>query len=224
MQLTSPKTSRAGLYVVAGLLLAGAVVVVLVLGRGTWFAGASSAPKPGLSYQPRGPLDTSGYNTFMSQLEPWSGDASFEEIASRWENHGYRLIERMDRDLKSKQMSDDDRIFSLLLRATLFNFEAEPTRGYEELTKLRAEVQRNDALAEKCLFTIIYYQGVTGLRRGENENCILCRGESSCIFPIAPAAVHTNPAGSRLAIKHFTEYLQQFPDDLEVRGCSTSPT
>ena len=29
--------------------------------------------------------------------------------------------------------------------------------------------------------------------------------------------MHTNPAGSRLAIQHFTEYLEQFPDDLEVR-------
>jgi hypothetical protein len=29
--------------------------------------------------------------------------------------------------------------------------------------------------------------------------------------------VHTNPAGSRQAIVHFTEYLEQFPDDLEVR-------
>ena len=55
------------------------------------------------------------------------------------------------------------------------------------------------------------------MRRGENENCIECRGESSCILPISPAAVHTNPTGSRLAIQHFTEYLRQFPDDLEVR-------
>jgi hypothetical protein len=45
----------------------------------------------------------------------------------------------------------------------------------------------------------------------------MCRGESSCIFPIAPAALHTIPAGSRQAIKHFTEYLRQFPDDLGVR-------
>ena len=44
----------------------------------------------------------------------------------------------------------------------------------------------------------------------------MCRGESSCIFPISPAAVHTNPAGSRLAIEHFTEYLEHFPSDLEV--------
>ena len=59
--------------------------------------------------------------------------------------------------------------------------------------------------------------GRDGLRLGENENCIDCRGESSCILPIAPAAVHTKPRGSRLAIRHFTEYLEQFPDDLEVR-------
>jgi len=32
-----------------------------------------------------------------------------------------------------------------------------------------------------------------------------------------PAAIHTHPAGSRLAIKHFSEYLDRFPDDLGVR-------
>ena len=45
----------------------------------------------------------------------------------------------------------------------------------------------------------------------------MCRGESSCIIPISSAAVHTNPEGSRLAIHHFMEYLNRFPDDLEVR-------
>ena len=55
------------------------------------------------------------------------------------------------------------------------------------------------------------------MRLGENENCVECRGESSCILPISPAAVHAIPTGSRLAIQHFTEYLRQFPDDLEVR-------
>jgi hypothetical protein len=45
----------------------------------------------------------------------------------------------------------------------------------------------------------------------------MCRGESSCILPIAPSAIHTNAGGSRLAIQHFTEYLEAFPDDLEVK-------
>ena len=64
---------------------------------------------------------------------------------------------------------------------------------------------------------MIYLQGVTGLRQGENDNCIMCRGESSCILPISPSAVHLNPTGSRLAIKHFTEYLDVFSDDLAAR-------
>ncbi len=55
------------------------------------------------------------------------------------------------------------------------------------------------------------------MRLGETENCVMCRGESSCIIPIVSAAVHTNPTGSRLAIQHFTDYLNQFPDDLGVR-------
>ena len=45
----------------------------------------------------------------------------------------------------------------------------------------------------------------------------MCRGESSCILPIAPAAVHADVIGSRLAIRHFTEYLEKFPDDHDVR-------
>src|ERR1700677_2695964 len=45
----------------------------------------------------------------------------------------------------------------------------------------------------------------------------MCRGESSCIIPISPSAVHANRLGSELAVKHFMEYLEQFPDDFEVR-------
>jgi hypothetical protein len=199
------------------LVVAGAAALALLLPWTRWFAAAPSGPKPGLQYQPRGPVDVSGYKVFLQHLEPWSGDASADEIAKIWEKAGYRLIERIDRDVLANPLSDDHRVMAIFDKATLFNYEGEPKRGYEVLTQLRAEIEADDAVAEKFLFTIIYAQGITGLRRGEDENCILCRGESSCIFPIAPAAVHTNPLGSRLAIKHFTEYLSQFPDDLGVR-------
>src|SRR5262249_18616281 len=101
--------------------------------------------------------------------------------------------------------------------ATRLNAEGETSRSYQVLEEARSLVEAEASLAQRWLYTIIYLQGVTALRRGENENCIACRGESSCILPIAPAAVHTNPAGSRLAIQHFTEYLEQFPEDLGVR-------
>jgi hypothetical protein len=45
----------------------------------------------------------------------------------------------------------------------------------------------------------------------------MCRGESSCILPIAPKAIHRNETGSRRAIRHFTEYLERFPDDQGAR-------
>ena len=59
--------------------------------------------------------------------------------------------------------------------------------------------------------------GVIHLRRGETENCLECRGPSSCIFPIAAEAVHQFPSGSREAIRHFQKYLDQRPDDLGAR-------
>jgi tetratricopeptide (TPR) repeat protein len=59
--------------------------------------------------------------------------------------------------------------------------------------------------------------GIVALRRGEVDNCIACVGPSSCIFPIAPEAVHSHTAGSRDAIAHFTSYLQEFPDELRIR-------
>ena len=105
----------------------------------------------------------------------------------------------------------------LMTKAQLLNYEGEPNRSYEVAHEARSVAETDDQLASEWLYTIIFCQGVTALRLGENENCILCRGESSCILPIAPAAVHTKPEGSRMAIRHFTEYLQQFPDDLGVR-------
>ncbi len=59
--------------------------------------------------------------------------------------------------------------------------------------------------------------GVIHLRRGETENCIECIGPSSCIFPLAPQAVHSRPSGSREAIRHFRAYLDQRPGDIGVR-------
>ena len=59
--------------------------------------------------------------------------------------------------------------------------------------------------------------GINALRRGEQDNCIGCVGPSSCIFPIAPEAVHTQPTGSREAVKWFSAYLDEWPGDLRIR-------
>ncbi|MFO0908195.1 MAG: FG-GAP-like repeat-containing protein [Isosphaeraceae bacterium] len=59
--------------------------------------------------------------------------------------------------------------------------------------------------------------GLAALRRGETENCVACMNETSCIFPLAPEAIHQRPAGSREAIRRFSNYLEKRPDDLGVQ-------
>ena len=162
-------------------------------------------------------VDTSGFATFNSLLPAWKPSASLEEISKIWSGLAYREIAEIDRRLAGADMDEQARVLMLFMKASLLNSEGEAAKSYDVLEQLRSIVEGDPKSARRTLASVIYFQGVTALRRGENDNCIMCRGESSCILPISPAAVHTNPTGSRLAIKHFTEYLDQFPDDLEVR-------
>ena len=59
--------------------------------------------------------------------------------------------------------------------------------------------------------------GIAALRRGELDNCVACLGPSSCIFPIATEAVHSQKTGSRQAVKWFSAYLKDSPGDLRIK-------
>jgi hypothetical protein len=215
-------------------VLAGVVVMALfLLGLKKLYLGASALGRIGKisgtsegaerlgglqeGYRPRIPVvDVSGFMAITAILPRWKPDASLEEISNQWRRPGLRAIVEVDRELGDATKSAEVRMTLLLTKACLLNSEGEVDKAYQLLGELRAFVERDGALASQALATVIYVQGVTALRRGENDNCIMCRGESSCILPISPAAVHTIPAGSRLAIEHFTEYLEQFPTDIEV--------
>jgi hypothetical protein len=216
--------------VLAGLL----VVVMIVLGVRRSFrsrpdrpqidenpgSSQASTPSPGLraGFGPRLPIDDlSGFMTLMSMLPNWKPESSLEELKNHWQGAAHRAIEEVDRSLADPAMTDGKRVAVTITKACLLNSEGETEKSYQLMQDLRAWVERRDALAAKSLSTVIFVQGVIAMRLGENDNCIMCRGESSCIFPISPAAVHSNPKGSRLAIAHFTEYLEQFPTDIEIR-------
>jgi hypothetical protein len=171
------------------------------------------------AYEPRRSIDSSGFLFVTSRIPPWPNESSLESIASCWHRIGYRMLDDLDsvRGRYSRSLSKEMEVKALLQEATLLSFEGEIIKALASLAKARQVSESDTELARNWLYTITYFQGVSALRRGETENCILCRGESSCILPISPAAVHTNPSGSRDAIAYFTEYLNQFPDDLEVR-------
>ncbi len=142
---------------------------------------------------------------------------SLKEIAEIWRGVGFRNIEVIDGMLGGPLVPDRQTFNLMIAKTNLLNFENEPGRASETLELCRLWLEERPALAHENLYTVIYFQGVTALRRGETDNCVMCRGESSCILPISAAAVHTDQTGSRLAIGRFTEYLERFPDDLEVK-------
>jgi len=205
------------------------LLLVLIVALGLADAGCSrkvvevpapdvpAKPKRVLRYTPRKQLDTGGYTTVELSFLSWKPDATLQEIGEAWRHSGYRTIELLDRRLGAKATSGATAISVFMTKAGLFNWEGEAGKAAKMLEDARALAEQDDDLACEWLYTIIYFQGITGLRRGENDNCVLCCGESSCILPISPAAVHKNPRGSQSAIKFFSEYLERFPDDLEVR-------
>jgi hypothetical protein len=170
-----------------------------------------------VAYRPRIPMDIGGFREVIASLEPWPPAASLEEISDVWRGAAEREIALIDQDLSRPQKDETSRLTDFLEKTMMLHYVGKPREAYAVLEDARSHVEARKGLARDWLYTVIYLQGVTALRRGENENCIMCRGESSCIIPIVPAAVHTNPEGSRRAIEHFTEYLQKFPDDLAVR-------
>jgi hypothetical protein len=217
--MTEQPSSLFRLWLLAAALasMAGALV-------GAWAISVETAPPAAAPerrpahFQPRMPISTSGIGAVSSRLT-WSPDATREEIADGWHRAGYRQIVAIER-VQASPSAGGDEVMPRLLKAVLYNYEGEPRRAYDELQQMRDLIEPAGDLADEWLGTVIFYQGVTSLRLGENENCILCRGESSCILPISPAAVHTKQDGSRQAIRHFEDrelLPRTTPDPLDIR-------
>lgn len=168
-------------------------------------------------YKPREILDSTGYSWVLGVVKPWPRGATLQDVAANFKGAVKRSIDSLTVLAADTARSEEDRAMAVFARAGFQNFEGDPIAAYEDLCESRKQIEKHPTMAKDFLYTVIYFQGLSGLRRGENENCIMCRGESSCILPISLAAQHTNPAGSEIAIKHFTEYLDRFPEDGEVR-------
>jgi hypothetical protein len=177
-----------------------------------------SASSATLDYQPRMRIDSSGFGVFGALVQAPAPDASLAEVSDAWRTAKENAAQKLDLQLDQGRMGVANDLTRLMYRAMLYHSTGKPAQAGKLLDEVRDALKsRGDEAAEDLLYTVIYFQGVTSLRRGETENCIECRGESSCILPISPAARHVKPDGSRKAIRYFTEYLQKFPDDLEVR-------
>jgi hypothetical protein len=194
------------------------VAVVLVARSARPSGGRGKVDFSRAELKPRQPnLDVSGYLAVNEVLKPWRADATLAEIAREYDGAGRRGVAMIDAQLADFRQSAVIATQLLLSKAAFQLYDGEAEAAYDTLAQARLRALSDLDAARETLATVIFVQGVAALRRGENDNCIACRGESSCIVPIAASAVHTNPEGSRLAVKHFKEYLELFPDDVGVR-------
>ncbi len=164
-------------------------------------------------------FDDSGIFLAVEFEAPVADPASLAQVSAARRGRAARGIARLEAELAPLGQPQTDRQARRAARCQLLigglhlfdgRFE-EAMRHFEASRALHPE---GSALYGANIEALL---GVAALRRGETENCIACCTDSSCIFPLTPAAVHRQTAGSRQAIRHFTAYLERRPEDLGVR-------
>jgi hypothetical protein len=207
-------------------LLCGTLAALLAAG-GAWalLGGGSPAPEnaspeeaPDLSFgsNVRMKVDDSGFAPAEHFVPPIKDPADFEEIRQAYDHLGYRGAAHFEALGAAGNMTPQEDGERQLLMTVLYLYEGDTDRAATVLEKLRARAL-TDPDIRPGLPTIIYLQGITSLRRAENENCVQNCCQGSCIFPIQASAIHKKRQGARDAVRYFTEYIRQRPDDLVVR-------
>jgi FG-GAP-like repeat/ASPIC and UnbV len=215
------------LSLAATILLTDPDRATLPLRAGRWFSAwswrSSSPPRPTIADQKFRPdwddaFDDSGYATAFRFSKPIADPTSLPQMRDSVVGRGSRGIAYLERKLADLLPSDPATPSAAadiqLIKGSLMMHEGR----WGEASDCFAAAQTADS-SRPVLFRakLDALRGVAALRRGEIENCVACCNESSCIFPLAAAAIHRQTAGSRAAIEHFTRYLRQQPDDLGVQ-------
>ena len=148
-----------------------------------------------ISYQEKKPVDTGGFTAVLPIARPLAADRVARGDQRRTSSGvGFRNIEKIDRSSRSPGFPTIAGSSSSWPRRRSSITRPSPAGRTRSCRRRGPGSTSEDKLAEQWLYTVIYFQGATALRQGENDNCIMCRGESSCILPISKAAVHTKPA------------------------------
>jgi hypothetical protein len=78
-----------------------------------------------------------------------------------------------------------------------------------QLTRARELIARTREKVDPASLAVTGFRlGVTFMRMGETENCLLNPAATSCILPIRGEAIHTRQSGSRQAIAAFADVLK----------------
>ncbi len=82
------------------------------------------------------------------------------------------------------------------------------------LEHLRELLSGNGATASaKDMHELLLWLALSYMRLGEQQNCGTMHGQSACLFPLLPSAIHRLPRGAAGAVRSFTALLEQDPKD-----------
>ena len=167
-------------------------------------------------------FEDGGYKTVMPFMAPIKDLGSLAELRQAVRGRGPRALAALEADYAHLDLDPDRRseqsIKKVQLEQSIAFVYMYEGRFPEATTWLQKALESSSAaeVSERVRSRIKAVLGIVAMRRGEIENCLECAGASSCIFPIASEARHQNPAGSRDAVKWFTQYLEQSARDLRV--------
>ncbi len=186
--------------------------------RGGTAARGSARSIPSFPLFGAGGFETGGYSTAARFTGSIADRGSIEQVRAAFATRAQRGLSDRTAALEAIPPDAPDPTFRRLrLQATIALLLMYEGQFAEAAAWTERALAENPGAPRELRANLEALLGVIHLRRGETENCLDCRGPSSCILPIAPEAVHQRPAGSRVAIGHFTSYLRQRPEDLGVR-------
>jgi hypothetical protein len=163
-------------------------------------------------------FDDSGFSLVTAFTGPVDDPTSLEQLRTALEGRAQRGRAQLQSTLdRLDPATPDTPAHVARLSMILGSLDMFEGRFDEAATRFEASLRASPGASEPIRANMEALLGIAALRRGETENCVACRNEASCLFPLAPEAVHRRTAGSREAIRRFTSYLEKRPEDLGVR-------
>ncbi|QDV35098.1 CRTAC1 family protein [Tautonia plasticadhaerens] len=165
-------------------------------------------------------VDDSGFTLATTFMAPVADRGDLDQVAAAIRDRARRGIAEVERTL-AKVDPDDPEGPQLVVKfrrelALLHLYEGDFAEADHQLG-LAAEAAEDPLVPVGLRANLEALRAVAALRRGETENCVACVGPSSCLWPIAPEAVHLLPGGASEAVDRLSAYIEQRPEDLAMR-------
>lgn len=190
-----------------------------------WVGGAGDLPLTGravIRYPPNtaGVPDVEMIFRSLSKPEGWNSDPlSVCQLHRASTGAAIRMLRKMtsSEGLAASPLSDSDLINAVYSLAALESYKGDMTPAIADWQRAYEIAEKSQPTALPMLTEVL---GSAYYHKSEVENGIYAHPGDRCLFPPRtdrPYPAWTKTDDSKKAIEYFTKYLQQKPDDLEVK-------